>query len=138
MAGLLTKHIAVTDDERNPRHAERSTTRGPTIGSMIGRRVYLTSSIMTETGVIRRPVLASHTRYRWDKVRNQHQLVFPEGMIVLNESGTAIVRLFDGRSTDDVIATLKEAFPGAEPAGDVHDFLRQLAERGLVRDDVAD
>ena len=92
---------------------------------------------MKEQHVIRRPVLA-HARYRWDKVRNQHQLVFPEGMIVLNESSTAIVRLCDGRSTDDLIAALKETFPGSEPADDVHDFLRQLDKRGLLRDDIAD
>jgi coenzyme PQQ biosynthesis protein PqqD len=83
---------------------------------------------------IRRPVLAPHARYRWDKVRNQHQLVFPEGMIVLNEPGKAIVQLCDGRTTDDVIAALKEQYPGAEPAGDVHQFLGHLAERGLVRE----
>jgi coenzyme PQQ biosynthesis protein PqqD len=80
------------------------------------------------------PVLAAGTRYRWDKVRNQHQLVFPEGMIVLNESGTAIVQLCDGRTTNDLIAALKEKYPGAEPAGDVHQFLGHLAERGLVRE----
>ena len=92
---------------------------------------------MNKTRVIRRPVLASHTRYRWDTVRNQHQLVFPEGMIVLNESSTAILKLCDGRSTEDVIEQLKRDFPGADPGDDVHEFLDQLAERGLLRDDGA-
>ena len=89
---------------------------------------------MTEPPQIVYPMLAAGTRYRWDKVRDQHQLVFPEGMIVLNESGTAIVRLCDGRSTDDLIATLKDTYPGSEPADDVHAFLNQLADRGLLRD----
>lgn len=80
------------------------------------------------------PVLAPGARYRWDKVRNQHQLVFPEGMMVLNESGTAIVQLCDGRTIDDLIAALKEKFPGAEPADDVRAFLGHLAQRGLVRE----
>ncbi len=87
---------------------------------------------------IRRPVLAPHARYRWDKVRNEHQLVFPEEMIVLNEPGTAIVKLCDGRSLEDIVAALKEAFPGAEPEDDVREFLGQLAERGLVHDAAAD
>ena len=87
---------------------------------------------------IRRPVLAPHTRYRWDKVRNEHQLVFPEGMMVLNEPGTAIVKLCDGRSLQDVVAALKETFPGAEPEDDVREFLGQLVERGLVHDAAAD
>ena len=85
-------------------------------------------------GGLRRPMLAPHTRYRWDKVRNEHQLVFPEGMIVLNEPGKAIVELCDGRSLDDVVAALKEKFPGAEPEDDVREFLGGLAERGLVHD----
>ena len=89
---------------------------------------------MTELPAVRRPILVPHARYRWDTVRNQHQLVFPEGMIVLNESGTAIVRLCDGRSTDELIATLKDTYPGSEPSDDVHEFLGQLAERGLLRD----
>lgn len=87
---------------------------------------------------IRRPVLAPHTRYRWDKVRNEHQLVFPEGMIVLNEPGKAIVERCDGRSLDDVVESLKEQFPGAEPEDDVREFIGRLAERGLVRDAAAD
>ena len=87
---------------------------------------------------IRRPVLAPHARYRWDKVRNEHQLVFPEEMIVLNEPGAAIVKLCDGRSLEDVVAALKEAFPGSAPEDDVREFLGQLAERGLVHDAAAD
>ena len=93
---------------------------------------------MTERPQIAYPVLAAGTRYRWDKVRDQHQLVFPEGMIVLNETSTAIVRLCDGRSADDLIATLKDTYPGSEPADDVHEFLQELARRGLLRDGTAD
>ncbi len=89
-------------------------------------------------GGIRRPVLAPHARYRRDKVRGEHQLVFPEGMMVLNEPGKAIVELCDGRSLDDLVAALKEQFPGAEPEDDVREFLGQLAERGLVHDAAAD
>ena len=89
---------------------------------------------MTMEAGIRCPVLAPHARYRWDKVRNEHQLVFPEGMIVLNEPGKAIVELCDGRSLDEMVAALKEKFPGAEPEDDVREFLGRLAERGLVND----
>ena len=59
-------------------------------------------------------------------------------MIVLNETSTAIVRLCDGRSPDDLIATLKDTYPGSEPTDDVYEFLRQLADRGLLRDGSVD
>jgi pyrroloquinoline quinone biosynthesis protein D len=83
---------------------------------------------------IRRPVLARHIRYRWDALREQHQLVFPEGVLVLNESGAAIVRSCDGRSTGDLIAALAIEFPGAELAIDVPAFLGRLSEKGFLRD----
>lgn len=93
---------------------------------------------MTPEAGLRRPVLAPHARYRRDKVRGEHQLVFPEGMIVLNEPGRAIVELCDGRSLEEMVAALKEKFPGAEPEDDVREFLGQLAERGLVHDAAAE
>ena len=83
---------------------------------------------------VHRPILASHTRYRWDKLRNQHQLVYPEGMVVLNETGAAILMLCDGRSTHEIIASLKEDFNRCEVADDVHKFLHQLNEQGLIRE----
>lgn len=83
---------------------------------------------------IRQPVLAPHARYRWDQLRRQHQIVFPEGILVLNESGAAIVRLCDGRSTPQLLAALEEQFSGRDPAGEVHEFLGRLAKKGLLRD----
>lgn len=84
--------------------------------------------------VIHRPVLARHTRYRWDALRQQHQIVFPEGVLVLNESGAAIVQCCDGRSTDDLIAALTSQFPDGDPATDVPVFLGRLSEKGFLRD----
>jgi pyrroloquinoline quinone biosynthesis protein D len=81
-----------------------------------------------------RPVLAPHARYRWDKLRQQHQLVFPEGILVLNETGMAIVQLCDGRSLSELLAALSDQFPDAELREDVHSFLQRLVQKGLLRD----
>jgi hypothetical protein len=53
---------------------------------------------------------------------------------VLNEPGAAIIRLCDGRPTADLLAALESQFAGVNPAEDVHEFLRRLAQKGLLRD----
>jgi len=83
---------------------------------------------------IRRPVLARHARYRRDAIREQHQLVFPEGVLVLNDSGAAIVQLCDGRSIEDIIAALQAPSGEGDSAADIPAFLERLAAKGLVRD----
>lgn len=86
---------------------------------------------------IRRPVLARRARYRWDALRRQHQIVFPEGVLVLNESAAAIVQQCDGRSTDDLIARLNSQLADGDAAADVRAFLARLSEKGLLRDAAA-
>ena len=88
---------------------------------------------MTSDHTIRRPQLVRHARYRWDKVREQHQIVFPESMMELNETGAAIVQRCDGRKTEELIADLQRQFPDHN-ADDVHEFLGRLFQRGLLRD----
>jgi pyrroloquinoline quinone biosynthesis protein D len=83
---------------------------------------------------IRRPLLARAARHRWDEVRGQHQLVFPEGLLVLNAPAAAVVRLCDGRPVEDLIAALRGQFSAGDPAADVPAFLGRLAGKGLVRD----
>jgi pyrroloquinoline quinone biosynthesis protein D len=82
----------------------------------------------------RRPILARHARYRWDALRQQHQIVFPEGVLVLNESGAAIVRHCDGRPIGELVAALELQFPDASPETEIHAFLERLFERGLLSD----
>jgi pyrroloquinoline quinone biosynthesis protein D len=79
-------------------------------------------------------LLVRHARYRWDRIRGQHQLVFPEGVLVLNATAAMIVRLCDGRSTGELIAALTKEFPGAEPTEEVLSFLKRLVTKGLVHD----
>ena len=89
---------------------------------------------MIHESQLERPLLAPGVRYRWDEMREQHQLLFPEGLLILNESGAAIVRLCDGRTTDEVIRELESQVSDGNPADDVHQFLARLAEKGLLRD----
>ena len=88
-----------------------------------------------EVDQLDRPQLARGVRYRWDEVRSQSQLLYPEGMLVLNESGAAIVKLCDGRSVEDIKLELKKSFPDCELSSDVDQFLVRLAQKGLIRRD---
>src|SRR5205814_822314 len=58
----------------------------------------------------------------------------PEAVLVLNESGAAIVKHCDGRSTDKLLAALSDLFADGLQAADVHAFLGRLSEKGLLRD----
>ena len=89
---------------------------------------------MTATPASRRLQLKRHVRYRFDRVREQHQLVFPEGLIVLNETAAAIARCCDGRTVDELYAALDEQF-GDYDRGDVEAFLGELARKGFLHDE---
>jgi coenzyme PQQ biosynthesis protein PqqD len=89
---------------------------------------------MTGNSPAERPQLAPHVRYQWDPVREQHHLLFPEGVLVLNHTSAAIIQRCDGRPITSLIDELAAAFPGATLTGDVHDFLEEMMRRGFVRE----
>jgi pyrroloquinoline quinone biosynthesis protein D len=89
---------------------------------------------MNKLATIRRPILAPHARYRWDALRNQHQVVFPESALVLNETGAAILKLCDGRTIEELISALEAECGRCDLTEDVIEFLQSLAEGGLLRD----
>jgi pyrroloquinoline quinone biosynthesis protein D len=80
------------------------------------------------------PVLARGVRYRWDEIRQQHQLLFPEGMLVLNETAAIIVQLCDGRSLENLSDELSQSFPNNPIQTDLLELLDRLASRGLIDD----
>jgi coenzyme PQQ biosynthesis protein PqqD len=84
--------------------------------------------------MIGHPLLVRHARYRWDAIRQQHQLVYPEGILILNASATAIVRLCDGRPLEQLLADLHEQFADEVSEAEVLEFLERLAGKGLLRD----
>lgn len=87
---------------------------------------------MSAESEICRPILVPHARFRWDEVRQEHQIVYPEGVLVLNESGSSIVRRCDGRTTAELIADLEKEVSNDNLATDVQTFLDRLTEKGLL------
>ena len=79
-----------------------------------------------------RPRLVPYARLQWDPVREKHILLAPEGGLVLNETGGAILALCDGRrSVADIAAELGARYNRTVDQ-DVMTFLNRLASKGLV------
>ena len=93
---------------------------------------------MTSAFEVNRPQLVSFARYRWDTIREQHQIVYPEGVLVLNETGAEIVKRLEGRSFDELVSELSTLFGGADVGPDVLSYLKGLFDHGLLRDVNAD
>ena len=79
------------------------------------------------------PVVWRLARLEFDRVRQQRVLLYPEGVVLLNDTGAAILDLCDGRrSVADIAAVLKERY-GCDVVADVIEYLSRLVERELVR-----
>ena len=81
-----------------------------------------------------RPItIAPGFRLQWEEAQGAHVLLYPEGMVRLSESAGAILSRCDGeRTVDGVVASLKEAFPGADLEADVVEFLETALGKGWI------
>ena len=73
-------------------------------------------------------------RLQWEDAQQCHVLLYPEGLIKLNESAAEILRhCKEPLSGQELIETLQQAFPGAESlADDVTDFLGHAREQEWI------
>ena len=80
------------------------------------------------------PVLWRLARMDFDPVRQRHVLLYPEGTVLLNDTGAAILELCDGqRSVAEIAGVLQERY-GSDVTADVLEYLSGLAERELIRE----
>jgi pyrroloquinoline quinone biosynthesis protein D len=80
------------------------------------------------------PKLWKLARLDFDAVRGRPVLLYPEGAVLLNDTGEAILELVDGRRTIGEIAGLLGERYQADVTADVVEYLTHLAERELIRD----
>ena len=79
------------------------------------------------------PAIWRLARLDYDPVRQQRVLLYPEGVVLLNDTGAAILDLCDGRRTvGDIAAHLGERYQ-CDVRNDVLDYLSGLAAQSLVR-----
>jgi pyrroloquinoline quinone biosynthesis protein D len=85
-----------------------------------------------------RPRLVTGARLRYDDVREEHQLLIPEGVVRLNPTAAEVLELCDGeRSLDEIVDALGARYGGADLRDDVRELIDAMAQRGLVVDAAA-
>ena len=76
-----------------------------------------------------RPRINRLFRFQWEPAQQAHVLLYPEGMVKLNQSAGEILRRCDGaRSVAEVVADLEQAFATTGLEADVIAFL-ELARK---------
>jgi pyrroloquinoline quinone biosynthesis protein D len=79
------------------------------------------------------PRLWRLARLEYDQVRQRHVLLYPEGAVLLNDTGHAILELCNGTRTIEQIVTILSERYSANVSADVTEYLDRMAERELVR-----
>jgi pyrroloquinoline quinone biosynthesis protein D len=82
-----------------------------------------------------RPKLSPRARLQTDKVTGKPIVLYPEGVLMLNPTGEAIVSLCTGETTfQDIVANLSARYKVSEQeiAPQVAEYLNRLRERNLL------
>jgi pyrroloquinoline quinone biosynthesis protein D len=79
------------------------------------------------------PKLWRLARLDYDPVRQRPVLLYPEGAVLLNDTGFAILELCNGsRTVGEIVAILTQRYQ-ADVSADVSEYLDRMADRELVR-----
>jgi pyrroloquinoline quinone biosynthesis protein D len=77
--------------------------------------------------------LARGHRVQFEPAQGCDVLLYPEGVVQLNESAAIILKQVDGkRSAAEVAAELNRQFPGEDLTADVREFLEVAYARGWI------
>ena len=72
-------------------------------------------------------------RFQWEEVQNAYVLLYPEGMIKLNETGGEILRHCTGeKSVTQIVRLLEEQYQEANLENNICTFLKVAYEKGWI------
>lgn len=80
------------------------------------------------------PRLRPGFRFQWEPAQNTHVLLYPEGMVRLNDSAGAVLKEVNGqRNVADIVAILEQQFPDAGSLeNDVSEFLNDAEQQHWI------
>ena len=89
---------------------------------------------MTAISATARPRLAKGVRLQSDSTSGKSVLLFPEGVVELNETAHGILTRCDGRTVSEIVQALAEEYDAdlAALGTDVRETLADLQQRRLI------
>jgi pyrroloquinoline quinone biosynthesis protein D len=88
---------------------------------------------MASVDTAARPAIGRGFRLQWEPAQEAHVLLYPEGMVKLNQSAAAILTRCNGRRTvADIVTDLEGTYELAGLTPDVCAFIAVAVERSWV------
>lgn len=80
------------------------------------------------------PIQFSRThRLQWEDAQQKHVILYPEGMVELNQSSAEILKLCDGtRTLAQIVSELEETFSTQGLYNDINAFLEVALQNGWI------
>ncbi len=73
-------------------------------------------------------------RLQWEEAQQKDVILYPEGMVELNQSSAEILKLCDGtRKLDEIVAELEQKFSTSGLITDISNFLNVAKQNGWIR-----
>ena len=75
-------------------------------------------------------------RLQWEEAQQKDVILYPEGMVELNQSSAEILKLCDGtRNLDQIVIDLEEKFATSGLKNDITSFLDVALNNGRIQQD---
>ncbi len=90
-------------------------------------------AMMDESDKNKPIVLAKGYRFQWEPAQDSHVLLYPEGMVKLNQTASLILSQVDGiRSTQQIVELLSKQYPDADVDTDTEAFIMTALENRWI------
>jgi len=75
-------------------------------------------------------------RLQWEEAQQKDVILYPEGMVELNQSSAEILKLCDGtRNLEQIVIDLEKKFATSDLKNDISSFLDVALNNGWIQQD---